>query len=266
MSRQFTVVTSFSNDGYRLYGKRFLDTFRRYWPSSVDLVVYHEGIDEESLLGFKGVNLLDLQNFKRFESVYGNDQESCGRSQRRGFYWKPKAIEAGYNFRFDAMKFCRKVFALQHAATIIDRGCMIWLDADVVTFDSVSTELLESTNPESFAISHLERANYHSECGYVGYNLEDAACRIFMVEFADTYLSGEVFNIPEWHDSFVFDWLLRKLSINSYKIPSRGGGHVFVTSELGSCMDHLKGDRKVLGKSRKTGVGEIHAHPYWRGQ
>ena len=37
------VVTSFSPSGYKLYGKRMLETFEKYWPSDIKLYVYYEG-------------------------------------------------------------------------------------------------------------------------------------------------------------------------------------------------------------------------------
>ena len=37
------VVTSFSPDGYELYGRKMLQTFARHWPADVKLYVYYEG-------------------------------------------------------------------------------------------------------------------------------------------------------------------------------------------------------------------------------
>jgi hypothetical protein len=37
------VVTSFSPQGYQLYGKRMLQTFDQFWPKDVNLYVYYEG-------------------------------------------------------------------------------------------------------------------------------------------------------------------------------------------------------------------------------
>ena len=37
------VVTSFSPDGYELYGRRMVETFEKFWPADIKLYVYYEG-------------------------------------------------------------------------------------------------------------------------------------------------------------------------------------------------------------------------------
>ena len=38
-----TVITTFSIDGYELYGKRMIKTWLKYWPENYKLHVYTEG-------------------------------------------------------------------------------------------------------------------------------------------------------------------------------------------------------------------------------
>ena len=38
-----TVVTTFSKDGYELYGHRMIETWLQYWPKDFKLQVYTEG-------------------------------------------------------------------------------------------------------------------------------------------------------------------------------------------------------------------------------
>ena len=70
------------------------------------------------------------------------------------------------------------------------------------------------------------------------------------------YSGGKLFDEKEWHDSYIFDQVRKKiekkynvLNFNISKlglvnIESKNDDHVFVTSVLGEFMDHKKGDRK----------------------
>jgi hypothetical protein len=38
-----TCITTFSKDGYELYGHRMIETWLKYWPTDFKLHVYTEG-------------------------------------------------------------------------------------------------------------------------------------------------------------------------------------------------------------------------------
>ena len=72
----------------------------------------------------------------------------------------------------------------------------------------------------------------------------------------DMYSGGRLFKEKEWHDSYIFDQVRKKLekknNIKNFNICNLGlidieegnNEHVFVTSVLGKYMDHKKGNRK----------------------
>jgi hypothetical protein len=155
-----------------------------------------------------------------------------------------------YNFRQDAWRFSKKVFAIELVATKLTGGRLIWLDADTLTFADVPLEMLQRMPPEGCGIAHLDRPGYHSECGWIAYNLDVEGVRQFITRFAALYETKEVFQLTEWHDSWVFDWLRKRTpNVKSWAIPHKNSGHPFVYSELGKYMDHLKGARKQSGIS-----------------
>jgi hypothetical protein len=65
--------------------------------------------------------------------------------------------------------------------------------------------------------------------------------------------------MEEWHDSFVFEEVRKKVQAKFDGFPYynisgnliNGEGHPFINSDLGKYFDHLKGDRKDIGKSNK---------------
>lgn len=264
---RYTVVTSFSNEGFHKYGRRFIETFEQFWPPEVSLIVYHEGLDDPILDKHYSVNLIkDVKNCYTFLGDHFEDPLLNGAAVNLPLPWKPKCIDEGYNYRFDMVKFSRKIFAIEDAVSVCKTGKLFWVDADVLTFAEVSLKLLRSLLPNSAALSFLSRPGSYSECGFVGYNLDHPACLPFVNEFAGVYKDiDKAKSFTEWHDSYIFDKVRESKNIPGHVIPSATDrGHVFVNSVLGTVMDHLKGDRKEAGKSSKTDVSANREIQYWR--
>ena len=270
------VVTSFSAAGWAQYGRRFVETFCRFWPPEVALVCYSEHAESiraefEDAAGARAqVDLHDLyyvnHRLRGLVERHGYNALAHGREQRDGQRgWTPKKIADGYNFRYDAVRFAHKVFAIESAwCRIRFDARLFWVDADVITFAPVPATLFDELLPVGAALACLDRGEYHSECGFVGYNLRHPEACAFIVAFAELYASGEIFQLQEWHDSWVFDWLRRKKGTPTHAIPHQSLRHPFVNSALGACMDHLKGDRKKLARSPDHELTVRHEHAYWR--
>lgn len=236
------VVTSCSRAGFEKYGLRCLTTLNQFWPADIDVyLVSEDSIEVPSGLmdgrKFRFINLSESQYAARFYAE--NDTHRA-----RGM------VGRYYDFKFDAWKFSKKVFAVELVAARSDVERLVWLDADVFTYTPIPVGFFDKLPPHAHALACLERPGYHSECGFVGYNLANIAARKFITEFAQLYVTGDVFRLKEWHDSFVFDWLRKKMVIPTYKIPHKSRSHPFIHSVLGKFMDHLKGvHRKNRGQS-----------------
>ena len=82
-----------------------------------------------------------------------------------------------------------------------------------------------------------------------------------------------IFMMEEWHDSYVFDVVLKR---HKQKFPNSpikdfsghlisGEGHPLINCELGAFFDHLKGDsRKAKGKSLSTDLKVKRVETYWK--
>lgn len=268
------VITSCSRAGWQEYGRRFVETFLQHWPADVGLhLVSEDDLDTTSQGWPRSFNFWRLSESARaaeFDRRHRDNPRMHGRVKfETDAGWSPRKQQRGYNFRYDAYRFAKKVFAIElvaHAAAKTER--LFWIDADVVTFAPVPPALLERLLPADKALSCLDRGtSYHSECGFVGYNLDHAMGRPFIAAFAALYASDRVCELGEWHDSWVFDWLRRDMKVPTYAIPHNSRHHPFVNSELGLCMDHLKGARKERGR---TPIAEVlsskkRALPYWQG-
>lgn len=272
---KYTIITTFNAAGLSLYGQAMIDAFDKHWPDTVDLVVYTEKCSPKC--PSDRVRVLDLEqvspDLMKFKQQHANNPIANGMvAKDTGVPFKDNA------FKWDAVRFSHKVFAVIHACKNIQSDWVIWLDADTKTFEDVPASFLDEICDFSSMACYLgRREKYHSECGWVAYNLRHPDLRSFMDRWRDLYLTGDLFNLREYHDSYVFDVLrkdfqqLRKTYFKNISpdLPGKGPGHPFIASKLGLYMDHMKGSkRKALGHSlpddfdRNQGLNSTI--PYWQ--
>ena len=245
------VCSGFSESGYKEYGKRFLETFHKHWPQTVDLMVFTEA-DVEMPRG-SCRSLWDCRGAAQFLVRHKDNPERCGTKQHAK--WKPKYIGRPYNFRFDACKFFKQCLIPQAAAhDMTDGDILVWLDADVVTFTDVPEGMVEGVLGDR-DIVFLGRQGTHSEIGFWAVRINHRT-REFLALFADTWRSDKVFELEEWHSAFVFDWCRRHTGLKENNLTPDGRGHVFAASCLQEWMDHCKGEaRKKMGYSPERKFG-----------
>jgi hypothetical protein len=269
---KYTVITTFHQEGLELYGQNMINTFEQHWPDSVDLIVYAENCEPHTTKS--NVQVIDLlaanKSLRKFLKRHINNPEANGgRGPHNQAIWSEKK-----SFKWQAVRFCYKVFATQHAAEHINTDWLIWLDADSHTHSRVNNEFLQKVCPQEHLISYLGRTDrYHSECGWVAYNMQNPLAIQYIQHFANMYETDAIFNYKEWHDSFIWDEVRKHFRdhkgatfYNLNPEPDTKGlaGHPFINSELGSVMDHKKGDRKHKGHSKAKEVRLHTQHPYWR--
>ena len=240
------VVTSFSPAGYEDYGKRFLETFVKFWPENVILCVFHEDdkppIDDSRIWYF---NLLADKEYQAWMTQYGHDKLNQGiRDGKRDFRW-------------DAVRFAPKVFSLT-SPILPTTGWRIWIDADVETTRKIPEVWFSKLLRGEATAAYLGRPKevfQTSECGFVAYHLAKESGRQFLKDFRQNYVEGKIFGFPEWHDSAVFDILrtayeqagcvFKDLASDYYKgikNPTfEENGHPWPNTVLGQYLKHYKG-------------------------
>jgi hypothetical protein len=188
------------------------------------------------------------------------------------------------SYLWDAVRFSNKVFCVINAIrSSKDYDYVIWVDADTFTFRPVPLEFLKTLLPNNTMVTYLGRENFslndggkYPECGFVGYNLRHNNIQEFAKEWENLFITDKLFELLEWHDSFLF-WHLVKQFQKKYNIEVNDigygknvkGHHVFVNSELGLYIDHMKGKRKKLGSSAKNDLrtpkkGNVWDIEYWK--
>lgn len=238
------VCSGWHPAGSAHYGRRFLDTFDRFWPKSVDLQVYVEAAEPMPRDACR--MLWDIPGATAFRDAYREDQAAQGRVPQRN--WKPTEVQRGYSFRHDAYKFFKQILIPGAAARdLADGDILIWLDGDVMTLKTVPENFFPALL-DGVDVCYLGRQPQHSEIGFYGLTISDKT-RAFMIEMARLYTTGEFTKYPEWHSAFVWDRAREKFDMRERNLCKPGArGHVFPSTVLAPLLDHRKGPRKGVAR------------------
>jgi hypothetical protein len=263
---KYTVCTTFNADGYEKYGRRMIQTFLQNWP--IDLVVYAEGCNVNET-GFN----LEVRDIAIVNKLSAFKQRWQGVPQANGDVSadpvRSKRKDAGKGFKWDAVRFAHKVYSIFHCANHTNTDWLIWMDADTVCHSPITHDDLSRLCPATTDLCFLGRRGKFSECGLYAMNLRSPRTRDFLTQFQKYYDQAEqgIFTLAEWHDSFVFDAVrkhhpLIELDWSSHLIT--GEGHPLINSEWGAYLDHLKGARKGMGRSKQIDLKVTRTEAYWQ--
>ena len=279
MTKDITVVTTFHQKHYDVYGKNFLESFAKHVDSRIKLLVYAEDCtptnpnsDQITILDAKAA----LPKLNKFKETWGNVPKANGKCP-----W-PERRPRDYHkeFKWDAVRFANKVYAVFDACERSKDWC-VWMDADSFIHSDWSYEDFADLLPDTSWITYVGRGKGSQtwpECGFYGLNLHSPVCQTFLEEFERVYEDAEngIFLLEEWHDSYIFGDILNTCkkqapnvldySAEIYLTTAKtgGGGHPLINSKLGRWMDHMKGARKFDGHSKKKDLMGHRNEPYWQ--
>ncbi len=274
-----TVITTFHKPGLDLYGQRFLDSFAKNVDKKIKLLVYAEDCtptnpDPDQITILNSAEALPkLVKFKERWKDVPKANGVCPWPEKRPRDWQKE-------FKWDAVRFANKTYAVFDAFERRAGTWVVWMDADSYIHSPWSYEQFKSLLPNNKYITYVGRGKGSQtwpECGFYGMNLNHPVCHSFLQDFEKMYEDAEqgIFTLEEWHDSFVFGVLLDKYKdfadatldysdgIYNKTAKSGGGGHPLINSVLGTWMDHMKGDRKITGKSLKKDLISGRNETYW---
>lgn len=267
---KIAVVTTFHEKGLNLYAQRMIDTFSQNWPKSVKLYLYPEKCspvvrDVERTVVRDLDSVADLAKFKE---TWKDDPKARGWCEDSTKKLPDKQQKIG--FRWDAIRFSNKVYAIFDCAANTDADLLFWMDADMVCHSPITEQQIRDLSPSNFDLCYLGREGKFSECGLYSMNLRSDRTQKFLEEFKRVWDDAEngIFKMAEWHDSFVFDQVRSKcdlVSLNWSQGLIQGEGHPLINSQWGAYLDHLKGeDRKLAGKSKVKDIKVKRTENYWR--
>ena len=245
-NKKYSAVTTFNLNKHP-YGVEMINSFFANWPDEITLTAF---IEKSSGLDDKAVKpKIIIKDFYEHVPKYKYFVEK--------FKDKEKYTD---DFRFNVFRFAHKVYAIASALKNTKAKYLIWLDADIKTYKKIPLKFLDTLVSDNIYMSYLGRENIsikhltYSECGFLIFNTKHPIHKLFWQNMMKMYDDGDLFKEKEWHDSYIFDVVRKKLektkNIKNFDITNNGlvdvknDDHVFVSSVLGKFMDHKKGNRK----------------------
>jgi len=275
------VVTTFHKPGLDLYGQKFLDSFAKNVDNKIKLVVYAEDCnpintnpDQITILDAKQ----SLPSLNAFKSKWKDVPKANGIPPDHIKAKRPRDWNKA--FKWDAVRFANKVYAVFDVWKKRQATWIVWMDADTYIHSPWSYTEFTQLLPNNKYVTYVGRGKGSQtwpECGFYGFNLNHPVAHSFLEDFERMYEDADngMFTLDEWHDSYIFGIILDRYKdfkdasldysdgIYNTTAKTGGGGHPLINSVLGKWMDHMKGDRKIAGKSLPKDLMGKRKEKYW---
>lgn len=229
------VITTFSQDGYELYGKRMVDTWLRYWPKEAELIVYTENFNLTQK--DKRITELDINKhcplLEKFKTTSINLKKQEDKKQQRKI---DKAI-----------RWSHKVYVISHALNYQNKN-FLFLDGDTFTTRSVNIKLIDNLLRDHLFAVHFEqiKGDLHFETGLIAFNLLHPQIEILKNELQKGYDNLDVYKLPKAWDGFWFAHLTKKFNLDVLNLGNNG---VFSNSLVSGTIFHDVGKKKFHNSS-----------------
>jgi hypothetical protein len=234
------VITTFSVDGYELYGHRMIETWLKYWPSDTSLLVYTEGYDlveVDPRLSSIDINHAcpDLEKFKT------NSKQLI----------KNPADKKFVNRVAKTIKWCHKVFAMHHALNNVPCDYLVFLDGDTYSKNPIPNTIAEQLVESHLFAVHFEKLQHglHFETGLISFNLKHLQMTVLKDELISDYINLKIYEHKKTWDGFWFAYLYKK---NNFDVLDLSGGRftgVFTNKLIKNLLVHEAGNDKYIGKN-----------------
>jgi hypothetical protein len=233
--RRYRVVTAFNDEGFELYGKRMIEGYLRYWPKSIPLIVYPQGLNDKDIVWLyeQGVEVRELPDWWHvFVARHRDTPEHHGN------------LPTHYDFRCNAVKWACKPAAIADALERLIDGVLIWLDADTVMKKPVSEEWLDGLfpNPDN-GMAWLDREAKAQEGSFLMFRVAFSESHRIVGEFRRLYETDEVFKLQYTADNYVLQHVVDKMGLTPVSLSGSGrhNNEPFNEGPLGDRILHLKG-------------------------
>lgn len=260
---KIAVITTFGNHEFEPFAKKMLQTFMANWPNDIRLWIQLD----DTLLSEQVIPLV-----RPSMDAIATDWLP----EHRDFVTRNKSRDDPQNYRFQATRFCHKVFAIYRAydAMRINKAnggesdrYLIWMDADVHTTRHVTLEDLKLCLPkQGDALAYMGRKDWpHSECGWLAFDLDNGGGEIIEAVYKQ-YVTDGIFKEDEWHDSWIWDKQMQGKKVTNLTPMASGAGakDVWHESPMGKWSVHYKGPvakaQLTENQPSKPGqkIGNIH--------
>lgn len=236
-------ITTFSRDGYELYGHRMIESWLQFWPTDFKLIVYVEDFslterDDRLIPVDLNGSCPGLIKFK--ENSLEMLKNSLGKRETRRIQ--------------KTIKWSHKVFAIDHALKNIKDKFIIWLDGDSYSINPVSQNLPSMLIQDHLMAVHFEilKTKLHFETGLVVFNQHHSQKQLLSDILTSGYDNLDIYSMAKTWDGFWLAHLYDKFKLDVLDLSKNGRG-VFGNINVRSILKHDVGSTKY----RQAGYNEF---------
>jgi hypothetical protein len=202
---KFAVVTSMDHAYYEKCGRACIESFNAYWPNSIPLYVYDEGI----------------QDRPKLKTVHYQPWTDLGKDYE-------EFIAGSWTSR--TITFAKKAFSIMAGARDIDCDRLIWLDADVITLQGINQHLLDLISPLEVLSTHYgvlhpwpsdtdqTRFSFSCETGFFILNRRHAMFETMMNRYQNWYVTGKGNELRRFYDGEVYGAVIKEMENEGAKV------------------------------------------------
>lgn len=250
-----TVVTTFPDDD--ITAKDCLESFAEYWPKRYKMTAYFNSrppsISDKAKKRVTFLQADSIPNMTGMKQALDNEEYRRGDFYMNAYAWAQKAIVIGHTGMMTEEPF-------------------IWIDSDVITFKKIPADFIHKVLPHEIFMSILGRTAMQNprfvpftESGFLAFDGAHMAAKNFFSFYLNAWFTFAFKYLHGWTDCHVLDYTRHVMEVPTFDLTANlpmpcPGDHVFVHSMLGEYMDHLKGERKILGHSPE------HPIKWWKSE
>lgn len=221
------IVTTIGPNGWETYGRRFAESFLKFWPRDISLTIWHHDLGD-NVPSMEGIEFKALETTASFQKL----KERLGAQAKDG----------------PTLQYCFKAVALASTVTP-DLDWIGFVDADTETMRTIDEPLLSQLFDDSVHLTYLYRKGIaESEGSWFAFNLATVKGASLLADYWGLYDSFEAFHYKKAHDNAVLDRLVVLHRAHGLQVKNLSQGALgldaFHQSPLGAYMIHYKGPDK----------------------
>jgi hypothetical protein len=227
-------ITTFSIDGYHLYGKKMIDSWIRFWPKDSKLTVYTENYNIEEI--DPRIDSICLEKFCPKLVEFKSKSFSM---------IKKDSSRKEINKIYKTVKWCHKVYAIDHALSNFDDDFVIFLDGDTRTVKNIGNNFAKDLVKNSLFAVHFEHLKHglHFETGLMAFNRQHSQFTMFLEKITSGYDNFDIYDMEKTWDGYWFSKLWSMYNLDVVNL-SQGCSGVFCHPLVKNFIAHDIGTEK----------------------
>jgi hypothetical protein len=198
--KELTVITTFSENGYVEYGKRWIESNLKYWPADTKFIIYTDFDLAAPTSQFK------IKNF--------NDEFPTHSLFVSSVLNRLKNTQKEKDIAQKTIKFSFKGYVITNELLNAKNGYLIWLDGDTETLSHVNESVIEQLLDCKFLACQSEKSGKHIESGILIFDCEKTETFVFSKKLKEQYFDLGLFCLRKPYDGYIIADILNKTKLN----------------------------------------------------